>query len=192
MSVAEIQNKLFALSKLDSSTVGFADECKSLDISLRSFSSQYPADERAFAALKSLSKSYGKLKDEASQTEYKNLLYASMGGAPADEYFGKQKLSVLGIRNIVKDTLAELQNDPSKASDAWNKAQYVENSFWGWQSQYPRDTHELARMEMALARLYAAIGTSASIAEGIKLSQTFDSLYSCIPDAMSIEEGKLQ
>ena len=36
--------------------------------------------------------------------------------APADEYFGKLKMSILGIRNTIKDQGIKIDYDPQKAA----------------------------------------------------------------------------
>jgi hypothetical protein len=71
--------------------------------------------------------------------------------APADQYFGRLKMSILGIRNSIKDLDYRASGgDQSDAVHVYDKLVLVEDALRDWQSRYPRDTwlprytHELA------------------------------------------------
>jgi hypothetical protein len=88
---------------------------------------------------------------------------APYGGlAPADEYFGPLKMSVLGIRNTLRDEAAKLasQNPPEPAA-AYAHANLVERSVTDWEAKYPAD-HWLPRTILSLQHLYAQIPEEAS------------------------------
>ncbi len=77
--------------------------------------------------------------------------------APADEYFGPLKLSVLGIRNHLNDAASRLDRKADvRAEDALRGAQFVEKSLRDWERKYPEDTW-LAPMLLALERVYEKI-----------------------------------
>lgn len=60
--------------------------------------------------------------------------------APADEYFGRMKLSILGIGNIMHDTKLREAYDPVHASDNYNKLASAEDALEDWAAKYPQDT----------------------------------------------------
>lgn len=76
--------------------------------------------------------------------------------APADEYFGKLKMSILGIRNTIHDIGANIDIDPSRAPGLMNKADFAEDAIRDWEKRYPADTW-LPKSVFALERVYAKI-----------------------------------
>ena len=76
--------------------------------------------------------------------------------APADEYFGKLKLSVLGIRNTIKDVGANLEIDQTRWEQLASKAAFAEDAMHDWEKKYPQDTW-LAKTVFALERMYAKL-----------------------------------
>jgi hypothetical protein len=76
--------------------------------------------------------------------------------APADEYFGKLKLSVLGIRNTIKDVGANLDIDQTRWTQLASKAEFAEDAMHDWEKKYPQDTW-LAKTVFALERMYAKL-----------------------------------
>ncbi len=60
--------------------------------------------------------------------------------APADEYFGRQKISTLGIDNMIRDTEARENFDPSLASRLLGPLSNAEDALEDWQSKYPHDS----------------------------------------------------
>jgi hypothetical protein len=75
--------------------------------------------------------------------------------APADEYFGRQKMSILEIRNRLSD-LARRAVDLRNAGDVPHEAALTEDALHDWERKYPGDPW-LAKDLSALARLYARI-----------------------------------
>jgi hypothetical protein len=61
--------------------------------------------------------------------------------APADEYFGQLKLSILGVRNVVADidTRADAADDGA-ARAMCHKLIFAEDALRDWQAKYPDDT----------------------------------------------------
>jgi hypothetical protein len=83
--------------------------------------------------------------------------------APADEYFGKLKMSILGIRNTIKDQGLKIDVDPSKAPSTSNAIALTEDAIRDWQHKYPCDTW-LPGTLFALERFYLKIHTD----DGVK------------------------
>ncbi|HEY5093875.1 MAG TPA: hypothetical protein VII69_02030 [Candidatus Eremiobacteraceae bacterium] len=59
--------------------------------------------------------------------------------APADEYFGRMKLSILGIGNILHDTKLREAYDPAHAADNYTKLSFAEDALEDWAAKYPQD-----------------------------------------------------
>ncbi|MGA2394136.1 MAG: hypothetical protein ABSH03_12430 [Candidatus Lustribacter sp.] len=60
--------------------------------------------------------------------------------APADEYFGRQKLSILGIGNMIKDMRLRIETDMSKSATIYGTLADVENAIHDWEGKYPADS----------------------------------------------------
>jgi hypothetical protein len=60
--------------------------------------------------------------------------------APADEYFGKLKMSILGIRNTIKDQGLKVDVDPEKAPSTLGTIALTEDAIHDWQRKYRCDT----------------------------------------------------
>lgn len=83
---------------------------------------------------------------------------SATGPAPADEYFGKLEMSVLGIHNELVRLTDEVQSDPAHSARVLNLAALLENSMHDWEHHYPRDPW-LARHIFGLEQMYAHIPT---------------------------------
>lgn len=59
--------------------------------------------------------------------------------APADEYFGRQRLSILGMRNMLHDLQRDAQNGSKDDASVVNSARAVEDALHDWQARYPLD-----------------------------------------------------
>lgn len=76
--------------------------------------------------------------------------------APADEYFGKLKMSVLGMRNTIADLGRRADYSPEKAESVFASTDYLEDAIHDWQKKYPHDSW-LPRYVFNLAHLYAKV-----------------------------------
>lgn len=80
--------------------------------------------------------------------------------APADEYFGPLKMSVLGIRNQIHDLMIRYEptwdTDKHLAKAIMGTAVMTEASLHDWEQKYPSD-NQLARSVYLLQHLYAKI-----------------------------------
>jgi hypothetical protein len=83
--------------------------------------------------------------------------------APADEYFGKLKMSILGIRNTIKDQGIKVDVDPAKADSTLNAIALTEDAMHDWQHKYPCDGW-IPGTIYALEHFYGKIHT----ADGVK------------------------
>jgi hypothetical protein len=78
--------------------------------------------------------------------------------APADEYFGRLKMSILGIHNQLRDLGLRLQYAPQKSEDVLGAAAMVEDAMRDWERKYPADPW-LAKSVYQLTDLYARVRT---------------------------------
>ena len=83
--------------------------------------------------------------------------------APADEYFGKLKMSILGIRNTIKDQGLKIDVNPGQAPSTANAIALTEDAIRDWQHKYPCDSW-LPGTLFALERFYLKIHTD----DGVK------------------------
>lgn len=79
--------------------------------------------------------------------------------APADEYFGRMKMSILGIRNQLHDLSLRLSYSPEKSEDVLGSASMVEDALRDWEHKYPADPW-LAKSVYELTALYARVHTA--------------------------------
>ncbi len=59
--------------------------------------------------------------------------------APADEYFGHLKMSILGIGNTIKDTTIRVSSDPDHAARYYGGLNWAEEALEDWARKYPQD-----------------------------------------------------
>ena len=60
--------------------------------------------------------------------------------APADEYFGRMKMSILGITNSIRDTGLREGFDPPNASKYFGGLAFTEDALEDWSHKYPQDS----------------------------------------------------
>lgn len=78
--------------------------------------------------------------------------------APADEYFGRLKMSILGIRNTLKDLALKADYNPANAEQVFGTASFTEEALHEWEHKYPGDPW-LAKTVAGLVHLYAKVPT---------------------------------
>lgn len=76
--------------------------------------------------------------------------------APADHYFGRLQMSILEIRNSLKDlsTLADAR--PQEATHLFNKAVLLEDALMSWARAFPHDPW-IPKFTFSLAELYGKL-----------------------------------
>lgn len=78
--------------------------------------------------------------------------------APADEYFGPLKQSILGIGNTIRDLGLHYEVNHDIGPQTIASAALTERAIHDWQAKYPHD-HGVAQAIFRLQRLYARIST---------------------------------
>ncbi|GAC1571717.1 MAG: hypothetical protein NVS3B7_02100 [Candidatus Elarobacter sp.] len=115
-----------------------------------------PAASHATTAKRSRASSSSKKtalkKPAAKQTGY----HPHNGPAPADEYFGRLGMSILGVRNKVKDLGLEADVHPDRDRAVLTNALWVEDAMRDWAKRYPFDRW-LPRYAYALEVMYERI-----------------------------------
>lgn len=76
--------------------------------------------------------------------------------APADEYFGRLKMSVLGIRNELNHLQTQVDGQPETSASVMGPASLVEDAIKDWEQHYPSDPW-LAKDVYLLTHLYANV-----------------------------------
>ena len=89
------------------------------------------------------------------------------GLAPADEYFGRLGMSVLGVRNKVKDLGLDADIHPERGAAVLSSALWVEDAMRDWAKKYPFDRW-LPRYAYALEQMYERIPGDAAHKRAVK------------------------
>ncbi len=77
--------------------------------------------------------------------------------APADDYFGHYHMSVLGVRNAIKDLgMRQEQHLSNDEQVLYSKLLIVEDSLNDWRARYPNDTW-IPRLGLALAKVWTRL-----------------------------------
>ncbi len=76
--------------------------------------------------------------------------------APADEYFGPFKLSIIGIRNTMKDLGLRYDVNHDRAPQTYDSAIFTERAIRDWEHKYPHDD-QVPRAIYYLQRLYTKV-----------------------------------
>lgn len=75
--------------------------------------------------------------------------------APADEYFGRYRMSVLGMRNAIRDIARRVEDaPPDDLSALYTKLTMVEDAILDLRGQYPHDTW-LPKLGLSVAEAFA-------------------------------------
>lgn len=106
--------------------------------------------------------------------------------APADEYFGPLAMSILGIRNSLRDTAARLDADPSAdANSALRHVALIETSVRDWESKYPGDSW-IPRTLLSLHRVYSRIHTEDGRQNATRIASWLMSKYTVSAEAQTL------
>src|ERR1700736_359018 len=81
--------------------------------------------------------------------------------APADEYFGRMRMSVLGIRNELDGLERRAAGGDRNVAAMSGKLALVDDAMSDWRSRYPRDSW-LPRFEAKRVRVASLIAMGAS------------------------------
>lgn len=72
--------------------------------------------------------------------------------APADVYFGRLKMSVLGIQNVIKDMRLRVEADAERTPSIFGGLANVEDAIRDWEAKFPHDSwipKDLLALEIA-------------------------------------------
>ena len=83
---------------------------------------------------------------------------AAVKVAPADEYFGRLKLSILGIANTIKDDGFKYDAHPDTFPQIANAIKFTEDAIRDWEQKYPNDPW-VAKSLFSLERFYQKVST---------------------------------
>ena len=78
--------------------------------------------------------------------------------APADRYFGRLQMSILGVRNSLRDLSQQLDAHPDNAAHVYDKAVFVDDALHDWAKKFPNDPW-IPAFTYSLAELYRKIDT---------------------------------
>ncbi len=99
--------------------------------------------------------------------------------APADRYFGRLKMSILGVRNSIKDLAARADAHPEDAEHIFDKAVLVEDALRDWHAHFPRDPW-IPRYTYSLAQLYGKLDMDDA---RVRRNDTLDWLEATFPSS---------
>ncbi len=108
--------------------------------------------------------------------------------APADEYFGRLKMSILGIRNTIKDEGLRIDADIAQGATVVKSCAFTEDALHDWEKKYPQDSwipHALFTLE----RVYAKVDSDEARA---KAKATMVWLVHDFPRSPDARIGKLE
>lgn len=108
------------------------------------------------------------------------------GLAPADEYFGHYKLSVLGIANTIRDAGSRIDGGTDPRAMFNGPLSFATDAIKEWEGQYPADPW-IAKDLLALESVYLRVPND----EGFHLaSQTESWLIADYPDSDQAAQGR--
>lgn len=107
--------------------------------------------------------------------------------APADEYFGHARLSVLGIANTIRDAGARLDEGAAPATIVDGPLFFAGDAIRDWERQFPMDPW-IARDLFGLEVAYLRAHTARAI---VLARKTTAWLMHDYPDAHEAEDGRL-
>lgn len=99
--------------------------------------------------------------------------------APADRYFGRLKMSILGVRNSINDLAARADAHPEDAEHIYDKAVLVEDALHDWQKHFPRDPW-IPKYAYSLAQLYGKLDLDDA---RVRKNDTLDWLTATYPES---------
>jgi hypothetical protein len=100
--------------------------------------------------------------------------------APADEYFGRLKMSVLGIRNELLQLESKIDAAPYAGDSIMSTAALVEDALHDWQNHYPGDPW-LAKSVYQLEHMYAKVRSEAGHRSAMRVLSWLIASYSNTP-----------
>jgi hypothetical protein len=107
--------------------------------------------------------------------------------APADEYFGRFNLSVLGIANAIRDSGSRLDNGADPHDVIAGPLAFATDAMHAWEARYPSDPW-IARDLLALETVYLKVQTD----DGLRLAARTEAwLVADFPQAEQCAKARL-
>jgi len=107
--------------------------------------------------------------------------------APADEYFGPLKQSVIGINNTIRTLGWNYDVNHDIGDQTFASAGLTERAIIDWEKKYPKDD-QLPRSLYLLQRLYTKVLTYASRAHAQKVAKWLFSDFKNSPQAKQLKK----
>jgi hypothetical protein len=107
--------------------------------------------------------------------------------APADEYFGHARLSVLGIANTIRDSGARIHEGADPQSMTGGPLSFIPDAIQDWERQYPDDpwiARDLYGLEVVYLRARTPEGDE-------RARSTADWLVRDYPDSEAAQNARL-
>jgi hypothetical protein len=105
--------------------------------------------------------------------------------APADEYFGPLRLSVIGMRNNLTDTASRIERGEFDAASTLKHLALVEASLRDWEARYPGDSW-LPHMVWNLHRAYRSMPTDEAALRSIDAASWLMRNYASSHEAQAL------
>ncbi|MDB5027060.1 MAG: hypothetical protein JWO66_749 [Candidatus Eremiobacteraeota bacterium] len=107
--------------------------------------------------------------------------------APADRYFGRLQMSILGVRNSLHDLSQQVDVHPEDLTHVYSQALFVDDALHDWAKKFPNDPW-LPRFAYSLAELYRKIDTQdARVAK----NDTLDWLIASFPTSAYAQRARI-
>src|ERR1700736_3653218 len=106
--------------------------------------------------------------------------------APADRYFGRLKMSILGVRNSLRDLAARADAHPEDAEHIFDKVVLVEDALRDWHAHFPRDPW-IPGYAYSLAQLYGKLDTDDA---RVRRNDTLDWLAATFPNSQYAQQPR--
>jgi hypothetical protein len=107
--------------------------------------------------------------------------------APADRYFGQLQMSILGVRNSLKDLSLRVDARPEEASQVFGKTVMVEDALRDWSQKFPNDPW-IPKCLYSLAELYRKIDTEDA---RVRKNDALDWLIASYPTSDYAKMGRM-
>jgi hypothetical protein len=107
--------------------------------------------------------------------------------APADEYFGPLKMSILGIRNTIHDLGARYDVNHAIGDQTYKSAQLTERAIHDWEKRYPHD-EQVPKAIYLIQRLYTKVLTQESRDRAIYVEKWMFADYAKSPQGKQLKK----
>lgn len=105
--------------------------------------------------------------------------------APADEYFGPLRLSVMGVRNMLSETTSRIDRGEFDSESTLKHLALVEASLRDWEARYPADSW-IPHMVFVLHRAYRGMATEEASLRSIDVASWLMRDYASSHEAQAL------